>query len=439
MALLFALLFWGELAGSIRNSTHAKMDDFESSLKQIVLTEEPAAKGAGGLQSMAEEDPKADLRSLEAQLAAQTKLDNLGREIDAAVLTEEKKSVPASVYGPLLHSASPEAQAYGRIYEPGKLSLQDARSLVKRLAANKDFVAKLASVQALEKAGDRTARNKLLPASSGLFMAILPYALLGLIGASVFVWFAYFALRSSGELRPEGMLNRALSGIQADLFAVRAAQLFCGWLLIGLLCRSVFGGSEETNAPAMFAQGFAMLAFVPLLFKFPLGQGLPTLAELGVTKEKLGRNILWGVAGFLAELPVAMILSELVMMLFRFLPTPQHPAEHELQQTTNPLTVAAILFLGTIVAAFWEEIVFRGLLFPALSRICKSIPVGALASSFVFASIHPQGAAVWPSLCVVGLMSCALSYQTRSLVPSMVMHFCHNAVLLVLTIQWSGG
>ena len=434
LAILFAVLIAGELGASFTNATQAKMDEFDSQLKLIVQEEQSEAK-----PSLGSPGPKEELSKLESQFASQKKLDDLGNELYAAVLTEEKKPVPVSVYQPLLSSKSDSAKSIGRIYAPGKLSLDDARSLQKRLSGEKDFVVRLAIVQALEKAGDRTARAKMLPKPSPILEGIATLGLMGLMGASVFVWFGYFAARSSGDLRPAGLRNGALTLPQADQFAIRAAQLFCGWIVIGLLCLELFGKARVDQPPALFAQGFAMLAFVPLLFRIPLGQTRLSLADLGLTRENLGRNVLWGLAGFAAEIPVAVVLSLLMMALFRFLPTPQHPAEEELRQTTSPVTIAAILFVGTVVAAFWEEILFRGLLFPALSRLCKSIPLGALISSIVFASIHPQGAAVWPSLCVVGLMSCALSYQTRSLVPSIVMHFCHNAVLLALTVQTSSG
>ena len=58
----------------------------------------------------------------------------------------------------------------------------------------------------------------------------------------------------------------------------------------------------------------------------------------------------------------------------------------------------------------------------------------ALVSSFLFASIHPQGPVLWAALASVALFSCFLAQKTRSLVPSITMHLAHNTTLLALTL-----
>ena len=81
---------------------------------------------------------------------------------------------------------------------------------------------------------------------------------------------------------------------------------------------------------------------------------------------------------------------------------------------------------------------FRGLLFPAISRVApnasRRVLFGAIASSLLFASIHPQGIALWFALGTVGVASCILVQYSRSLVPSIVMHAAHNFTLLVVGI-----
>ena len=59
---------------------------------------------------------------------------------------------------------------------------------------------------------------------------------------------------------------------------------------------------------------------------------------------------------------------------------------------------------------------------------------GALLSSFIFASIHPQGLLGIPVLMVVALMLCAVSYQTKSLVSNIMLHALHNGATLVAAL-----
>jgi membrane protease YdiL (CAAX protease family) len=433
LVVMFALVVANAIAGSIDRSQDARFNEFDDQLKSIVQAEQAKNRPIGALAALDSSDPAKDLRSLDKQLSKRKDLDKLGNAIYAAVLTEEKKPVPATIYQPLQKGTMDATRAMGAVYSSAKFTLPEARALARRLDSSSLFVAKLASIQAFEKAGDKTARARLLPKSSPASAAIVSLGLLGLMGGCIFCWFGYFAARANGELRPLGLLNGGISLAQADRFAVRAAQLFAGFLVIGLIGEIAFKSETLSPGPALL-QSAAILVFVWLLAKAPLDTGKLSLAALGFSRENLGKHVVWGFAGFVAELPVAMLLSEIISFLLKFLPVPEHPATQELQQNHNLLTVFSILVLGTVVAPIWEEIMFRGLLFPALARVCKSIPIGAVASSLVFASIHPQGAALWLALGMTGLMGCALTYQTRSLVPSMVMHFFHNMTLMVLTI-----
>jgi hypothetical protein len=87
---------------------------------------------------------------------------------------------------------------------------------------------------------------------------------------------------------------------------------------------------------------------------------------------------------------------------------------------------AALAVLSAVVAApFFEEVVFRGLLFATFRRRFGLI-VSALASALIFAAAHGYG---WVGLFSV-LWSGALwawSYErTRSLVPGMLAHAAVN-------------
>ena len=106
----------------------------------------------------------------------------------------------------------------------------------------------------------------------------------------------------------------------------------------------------------------------------------------------------------------------------------------ELLTNNDPVKIFTMFILACVVAPIWEEIFFRGMLFPALSKVTGNKLYGALISSFMFAAIHPQGPAGWFTLMSIALMLCALSNQTKSLVPGIILHALNNGGALFLTL-----
>ena len=142
----------------------------------------------------------------------------------------------------------------------------------------------------------------------------------------------------------------------------------------------------------------------------------------------------WGLGGVFANLPALLIIGGLGAALFRFLPEPSHPAVDQLIQSRDPMTIARIFVAAVIFAPILEEVIFRGLLMPAIARVTGSVGWGVALSSFLFAAIHPQGIAAWLGLATVGAMCALITVQTRSLIPAMVLHALHNGALLVVNL-----
>ena len=139
-----------------------------------------------------------------------------------------------------------------------------------------------------------------------------------------------------------------------------------------------------------------MFVVVPLVLRRN-----PRMAEVGLTTRDFGRNVLLGLWAFLLELPVTGAIAIVCALLLKNLPQPEHPASTSLMNSPDLLTVVATFFGGALVAPFWEETMFRGLLFPALRGVLRGPVPAALVSSFLFASIHPQGPVLWAALATV--------------------------------------
>jgi len=317
--------------------------------------------------------------------------------------------------------------AWATVLSIEKPSLAQAKELASRIT-EKDFIATLAKAQVRERGGDKGARAELISTKKGM-VAILVGAVIGFILLTgAICWVAYFIARKAGEFVPQGLPLDPPDGPTLDRVALLAAGLFLGFMVLStsipLALRSV------STVFASGVTGAAMLVWTGVAIKL---SGF-TLADLGIQRTDLGKNILWGVGAFTMELPLAGLFAVIGTQVLSFLPAPSHPASNTLMEDQSPAVVMTLLFFGAFVAPIWEEIMFRGLLFPAIKGVTRRLVFSGFASSLIFAMIHPQGIPIWFALATVGGASCMLLNQTRSLVPSIVMHACHNFTLLCITV-----
>ncbi len=123
---------------------------------------------------------------------------------------------------------------------------------------------------------------------------------------------------------------------------------------------------------------------------------------------------------------------------------------------------------GVTMAPFFEEMLFRGFLLPALATACDwigerfthlpprplddggqpqwSIPamvIASIATSLPFALVHAeqQGHSLGPFLLLVAisLILCAVRLVTRSLAASTLVHACYNFLIFFLMLVGTGG
>ena len=357
--------------------------------------------------------------------------------IYAAARTEQGKKVSTTDIPALIKSKAPEDNLVGEVYTSSVMSLGRAKEI--SLALPKDpSIYNIVRIHAFERAGDKSARARFAEPQKAFKAAIAFMALATLMGASLLVWSMYSAYRNQGLIRPLGFPTVLQGAIDADRFALLAAILLVGVFVAQLVVEIVAKNHLQEWATGLLTSLAVVLSTVILIRLRVIGH-VVTLLQIGIRKQPLRPLILWGLAGFIAELPVSMLLLEIGSKVFFFLPPPEHPATTVLEHNHNILPVISIFVYGVLVAPVVEEIIFRGLLFPALHRITGSVVTAALSSGMMFAMIHPQGPIMWLALANVGVMSSVLFYHTRSLVPSFVMHATHNLTLLVLTLLISPG
>jgi membrane protease YdiL (CAAX protease family) len=168
----------------------------------------------------------------------------------------------------------------------------------------------------------------------------------------------------------------------------------------------------------------------------------------------------WGLVGLGAG------TSLIVEVLSNFLPIPKSLPIDDFFKT--PSSVWTVAIFGVFIAPLFEELVFRGLILPALANgwmwtVAKiqqtpipepdanghpqwSLPamiVGSLITSAGFATIHAEQLAhSWAPLAVlycVSLILCAVRLRARSLAASAVVHAAYNFTLFATMFFATGG
>jgi len=138
-----------------------------------------------------------------------------------------------------------------------------------------------------------------------------------------------------------------------------------------------------------------------------------------------------------AGLVVFAVLSAIVTALFGQPEQPSHPVA-DLFAGADWLRLALVALLATVAAPIVEEIMFRGALYSHLrGTVFERVPLvsilaAAIASSFIFAVIHPQGVLFTPALGGLAVSFCLYRELRGSLIAPMVAHGIQNGVTLAL-------
>jgi membrane protease YdiL (CAAX protease family) len=380
-----------------------------------------------------------------SKVAAARSKDQLTAMVYAASRHEKGLSVGISDLAVLARSKYARHRAFAKVYAQQTMSGQEAKSLIDQMP-NTSFVYKLAKVHALEESGTSatTAKTRYLgnpgptPAELVIMLATLCATMAG-IG----LWVVYFGLRAAGRLQPKGHPLGNLSLPDADRCALRAAQYLVLYIVVGVgvavaapLARALRLPPPTEAATLVLNSTLLVIGFVALSFLELDGKRL-RLSDIGIARTGFLRHAAWGVGGEIANAPIMLALGLASARVFQGIPQVENPVITNARSASAPLTIALLLLGASFFAPLIEETWFRGTLLPAFSSVARSPARGILITSILFASLHPTGLPSWLPLASIGAMGAMLTYQTKSLVPAMVMHGVHNAVMLAFTLATS--
>lgn len=152
--------------------------------------------------------------------------------------------------------------------------------------------------------------------------------------------------------------------------------------------------------------------------------------DLGLTSKKLFKNISYGLLGYLSLLPVlfvTLMITALVLNLFKYHPAPQPVLELFLDEKKVSILIYFSVFVA-IAGPVMEEIFFRGFIY---SAIRKEIGIGGsiFISAALFSLLHAYFVGFLP-IFILGVFLAYLYEKTGSLVPSITVHITHNLIMV---------
>jgi membrane protease YdiL (CAAX protease family) len=272
----------------------------------------------------------------------------------------------------------------------------------------------------------------------------------GLIGL---VWLAIAAWRA---LSHPTALARAPRADDGDRYAWTFICIFGVMLALNFSLSVLLGGAGATAEPAPEAQqmGIAGLAAQMLVMAIPLvglawalrgGRSWSQVRQdVGLTSGGgVVREVGYGVLTWCAAVPLAAVGFVIAFILSALTGQSVSDATHPIQEAIAEGGIAvriALLVLAAVFAPLVEEIVFRGVLYrhlrERLGRLGQfaSFMVAALASSALFAAIHPQGIVFAPILAGLGFAFCIARELRGSLIAPMVAHGINNALIVGLNV-----
>lgn len=191
---------------------------------------------------------------------------------------------------------------------------------------------------------------------------------------------------------------------------------------------AVVATARQLGTLAIAQAGVIVLLGVIAMRRVPGG-----LARWGLTTDQLGRRCLQAVAAYVLITPICFGLLEGVTWLMRVLDisTTTHASISALQDSaTPPLVRGLTVFNALVPASIIEEMLFRGILLPAIARWSGTTWGGVLVTSALFGFIHyPYVDTIIP-LAAFGVLLGWMYARSGSLTLVILTHAVFNAKTL---------
>ena len=224
-----------------------------------------------------------------------------------------------------------------------------------------------------------------------------------------------------------------LNDVRMVLVAVAVVALFFVGYAVFLHFSKLAVTTEYTEAVGALVEtlSYQIVAFAAIL-SIVNSKGMSWREAFGLERANLAKNIRLGVFLYAAAMPVFVFSSVLYGMLlnhFGFAVEQQEILSVLINPNLPYWLQISLILLAIVTAPIIEELVFRGIVIPAVARRF-SVLFAVCLVSFAFAVIHFHAAALIPLFIIAVAFSCAYLYSGSILVP-IVMHMLFNSLTVV--------
>ncbi|MEZ6192601.1 MAG: type II CAAX endopeptidase family protein [Phycisphaerales bacterium] len=257
-----------------------------------------------------------------------------------------------------------------------------------------------------------------------------------------------------GCMRPDALAagpSRKVGLVPADLL-VALGLMILGPSLIAYLIPVAKPADGAAEPDVLTSAGRILLAQAS-------GQGLPVLYLLwragsaprglrliGVIPTRPGRDLVWGVLGFLAAVPLVFATIQAAVLIGELFgqqaPVLAHDMLKMLVDSDSRLGSILIAVSAILVAPILEETIFRGIVQSVMVEVAGEAKRWGVVfiAAFIFAIIHAN-TATWenwqalPGLFVLGLVLGWLYERSGSLWPGIIVHMGFNTLNIVMALS----
>lgn len=228
-----------------------------------------------------------------------------------------------------------------------------------------------------------------------------------------------------------------------DVCKVAILFLFFGYIMIiseAFLSRA-FPVFKADNFRMMVNSSILDILAVVLIIYFTVMQYKEPLTALGVSARNLLKNIFYGIAGYIALIPVLVLILVAITVIInvtRYVPERQPVVDLFLKEKGTAFLTYSSLF-AAIIGPVIEELFFRGFLYGALKKYI-GIFWAMFATACLFAALHAHIVGFFPIM-ALGILLAYLYEKTGTLVSSITVHIVHNLsmVLLLFLVKRTGA
>ncbi len=377
---------------------------------------------------------------------------------------KERDQFETPPYLPIAKTAIVEREFWQRIYgaettKPSKLTPLEAKRLLSELkpyrlgwfdhlVARQIYLASNDSPSAVAEKSAALESCHQIALNNNLRVILILWGLVALI------WYGIKALvkRTKRKALRSDVMDIPNFPVLPNTFSYRARVIaFLSYLIIPVLliiplmfARGLLVSASAVNLMRAQTILYLIFSFATVGFALWIMNRLPNregesggfrreksvLQRIGLgSKEPLG-EVLRGIHGYGMAMVVMLVAVGISSLLFSRFKTPSHPIVYELL-VMQTFSDRVLMFLQVAVAAaITEEIMFRGVLYPAF-RERFGVVGGITITSALFALAHPTLPGGFLPLMALGA-AFNIAYEKRgSLLPGITMHALNNGMLIL--------